>query len=382
MLNIWRAKLSRIHTKSFIKSKQELLTDFYEKFDRTGEPSGHLTTLLTNFHPPREASQQGKVFVIFAAQNSSVKAMISRRNIRVKVMQTLYSIETGELDIKAEQEVKMLQRHFDQSRQLFVYLLYFVSEVARYAEKSAVLRASKHLPTEEDLHVNTKLAGNEVMWKMIEDPSYQKAIKDDKPHLMIDKELVKKMYIQLVATPEYTTYINEQSRSRKEEKDIMMFVFQHILLPDEAFIYHIEELFTNWEDDCEMLDSLVTSYLQKPGSYSFQEMLGKEKWEYGKKLLETVLDKKEVTMGLIQPRLTNWDAERIATLDMILMQMGVCEFLYFETIPPKVTINEYIDLAKEYSTPQSGQFVNGILDSIHKDMLKEGTLNKVDFRKP
>lgn len=91
--------------------------------------------------------------------------------------------------------------------------------------------------------------------------------------------------------------------------------------------------------------------------------------------------KKALTLALIKPKLNNWDPERIATLDMILMEMGVCEFLYFQTIPPKVTINEYIDLAKEYSTPQSGQFVNGILDNIHKDMVKENTMNKVDFRK-
>lgn len=307
--------------------------------------------------------------------------MISRRNIRVKVMQTLYSIESMERDIKAEQEVKMLQRHFDQSRQLFVYLLFFISEVARYAEKAALLRASKHLPTEEDLHVNIKLAGNEVIWKMMEEESYQKALKEDKPQLLVDQELVKRGYLQLVETPEYSTYIQEQSRNKKGEKDILVFLFQQILLPDEAFTYHIEELFTNWDDDCEMIDILVTGYLQKPTGFNFQELLGKEKWEYGKKLLETVLTKKDVTLALIQPKLTNWDAERIATLDMILMQMGVCEFLYFETIPPKVTINEYIDLAKEYSTPQSGQFVNGILDSIHKDMLKNGTLNKVSFKK-
>ena len=80
--------------------------------------------------------------------------------------------------------------------------------------------------------------------------------------------------------------------------------------------------------------------------------------------------KKEYYLELIKPKLKNWDAERIASLDMILMQMGVCEFLYFETIPPKVTINEYIDLAKEYSTAQSGHFVNGILDNIHKELLR------------
>jgi N utilization substance protein B len=93
-----------------------------------------------------------------------------------------------------------------------------------------------------------------------------------------------------------------------------------------------------------------------------------------------VLEKKEATMELIRPKLKNWDADRIATLDMILMEMGVCEFLYFETIPPKVTINEYIDLAKEYSTNQSGQFVNGILDNIHKDLLKDERMHKVNFK--
>lgn len=307
--------------------------------------------------------------------------MISRRNIRVKVMQTLYSIDTLEHDIKPEQDIKMLQKHFDQSRQLFVYLLFFTSEVARYAEKSAVLRASKHLPTEEDLHVNTKLAGNDIIWKLLEDASFQKALKDDKLQLTVDKDLVKKMYLQLVATPEYDTYIGEQGREKKSEKDILLFLFHDILLPDESFIYHIEEHFTNWDDDCEMINMLVAGYLQKSSGYNFQELMGKEKWGYAKNLLETVLSKKDVTRALIQPKLTNWDAERIATLDMILMEMGVCEFLYFATIPPKVTINEYIDLAKEYSTPQSGQFINGILDSIHKDMVKNDTLNKVSFRK-
>ncbi|MEJ7738659.1 MAG: transcription antitermination factor NusB [Chitinophagaceae bacterium] len=307
--------------------------------------------------------------------------MISRRNIRVKVMQTLYSIETVEFDIKSGQEIKTLKKHFDQTRQLFVYIIYFITEVARYAETSAVKRASKHLPTEEDLHVNIKSAGNEIMWRILQDASYQKALKEDKPHLLLDKELVRKIYMQLVETPEYRQYIAVEGRDNKGEKEILTFIFNTLLLPNPDFIYHMEEIFTNWDDDCDMLNLLVLNYLQKPGSYNFQEMLSKDKWQYAKDLLETVLEKKALTLALIKPKLNNWDPERIATLDMILMEMGVCEFLYFQTIPPKVTINEYIDLAKEYSTPQSGQFVNGILDNIHKDMVKENTMNKVDFRK-
>jgi len=129
-----------------------------------------------------------------------------------------------------------------------------------------------------------------------------------------------------------------------------------------------------------MVSQLVMGYINKPQSLNFQEIISKDKWDFAKGLLETVLDKKEVLMELIKPKLKNWDAERIATLDMILMQMGVSEFLYFETIPPKVTINEYIDLAKDYSTPQSGQFVNGILDNIHKDLVKEEKMHKINFK--
>jgi N utilization substance protein B len=93
------------------------------------------------------------------------------------------------------------------------------------------------------------------------------------------------------------------------------------------------------------------------------------------------LEKEKHLEGFIIPKLKNWDPERIAALDMIIMKLGVAEFLYFETIPPKVTINEYIDIAKEYSTQQSGQFVNGILDNIHKELVLQNKLHKTDFKK-
>jgi N utilization substance protein B len=161
---------------------------------------------------------------------------------------------------------------------------------------------------------------------------------------------------------------------------MLEYIFASLLLPSEHFQAHIEEIFTNWDDDGEMISQIVMAYLAKPGSIAFQEVISKDKAEFARLLLQTVIEKKEVIMDLIRPRLKNWDADRIATLDMILMQMGVVEFLYFETIPPKVTINEYIDIAKEYSTPQSGQFVNGILDNIHKELVKEDKMHKVDFR--
>lgn len=306
--------------------------------------------------------------------------MISRRNIRVKVMQTLYTLEALEQSVKPGEPQRILQKHFDQSRQLLVYLIYFITEVARYAETDSRVRLSKHLPSEQDRNVNIKLAGNEYLWKILEDSSWQKALATDKPHLSGNKDLIKKLYQELAETDEYKKYIGLAGRDKRSEKEILEFIFTSLMLPNEEFETHIEELFTNWDDDVEMISQLLLSYIHKPQSFNFQEIVGQEKLDFARGLLQTVIDKKEVVMDMIKPKLKNWDPERIATLDMILMQMGVCEFLYFETIPPKVTINEYIDLAKDYSTPQSGQFVNGILDNIHKDLVKDDKMHKISFK--
>ena len=318
--------------------------------------------------------------IFAAAKESSLYEMISRRNIRVKVMQTLYTLEAQDQALKPGETSRILQKHFDQSRQLLSYLLYFIIEIARYAETDSRVRASKHLPSHEDLNVNIKLAGNEYLWKMLEDESLKKALETDKPHLQENKELIRKLYHELAATEEYQQYLRQQGREKKTERELLEFIFSTTMIANEGFLSHVEELFSNWDDDGEMISQIVMGYLAKPGSVTFQEIISKEKLEFARLLLLTVIDKKEVIMDLIRPKLKNWDPERIATLDMILMQMGVVEFLYFETIPPKVTINEYIDLAKDYSTPQSGQFVNGILDSIHKELVREDKMHKVDFR--
>ena len=304
--------------------------------------------------------------------------MISRRNIRVKVMQELYAQQSGETVEK--NAVANLQKQLEQTRQLFFYLLWFITEVARYAETDARIRASKNLPTEYDKNVNTKIAGNQLLWQILESESFKKESGTRKVEFSDTKEQVKKIYDALVASDKYQKYIRVNGRDKRSEKDILLFIFTDLMLPNEIFINHVEENFTNWDDDAEMMNQLIQNYLQKPGSYNIQQMIGEEKWKFAKDLLLTTREKSDYALELIKPKLKNWDFERIATLDMILMQMGVCEFLYFETIPPKVTINEYIDIAKEYSTQQSGQFVNGILDSIHKDLITQNKIHKVDFK--
>lgn len=297
-------------------------------------------------------------------------------------MQTIYTTATMEQELKPGTPQKLLDNHFHQTQALLIYLTYFLTELARYAETDAHQKASKHLPTEADLSVNIKLAGNELLWKMLEDPELIKRFAQEKPGLKMDKELLKKTYIKLAATPIYNEYTAAISRDKNQEKAILEFLLNDMMLANEDFISHIEENFSNWDDDGEMVVQLLAGYLTKPGSYDFSQMPGAEKAQFAKNLLSTVLEKNAVLEEMIVPKLKNWDPERIALLDMIMMKMGVAEFLFFETIPPKVTINEYIDLAKDYSTAQSGQFVNGILDNIHKDLVSQGKMRKVDYRKP
>lgn len=295
-------------------------------------------------------------------------------------MQTLYSIDSISNEIKTGEADQILSQKIKQTQQLFNYIAFFITQLAQYAEVDARQKASKHLPTEKDLNVSIKISGNEIVWKIIENKHFVSAVKDAKFASIIAEDLLKKIYNQLVTTEEYKEYIEEQSRNKKSEKKILEFIFNQLLLPNEEFIHHLEEYFINWDDDAEVMHTLITGYFSKPSENIFSGLLSQEKITFAKDLLLTVQEKQEYTLQLIKPKLNNWDADRIASLDLIILQMGICEFLYFETIPTKVTINEYIDLAKAYSTPQSGQFVNGLLDNIHKELMSENKIHKKAYK--
>jgi N utilization substance protein B len=294
-------------------------------------------------------------------------------------MQVLYQLESAATTTSID-AVKILENRLEQTPRLFTYLIYFLTQVARYAEKDANKKASRHLATAEDKNINTKLVGNTILWMALENHSYLQAISKYKFSFENTDELVKQIYEELISTERYRQYTQLQSRDIKNEKEVLVYIFSDLMLPNEDFIAHIEENFTNWDDDAEMLTVLMTNFFQKPAALNLQQMPDAEKKNFAKELLQTVINKKDYVTELIKVRLKNWDPERIAVLDMILMQMGVCEFLYFSTIPPKVTINEYIDLAKDYSTDQSGHFVNGILDGIHKDLIAQNKIYKTDFK--
>ena len=295
-------------------------------------------------------------------------------------MQTLYTLDSVSGQSNPGEPENILKNKIEQTRNLFTYLVYFSMEVARYSETDSRQKASKHLPTEGDLNINTKIAGNLILWKTIENKSFKEVCEAAHFDNIISQDLLKKIYNELTQTDIYKEYIETLSREKKSEKKILEFIFNQLLLPNEDFTSHIEELFINWDDDAEQMQTLVMNYLSKQDGVSFTDILSKEKWDFAKDLLRTVREKESHTLELIKPKLKNWDADRIAALDLIILQMGVCELLYFETIPTKVTINEYIDIAKAYSTIQSGQFINGLLDNIHKELSAENKIIKKTFK--
>lgn len=296
-------------------------------------------------------------------------------------MQCLYAAESESTASSEISSLKLLKSYLDQTAELFAFCIFSLTEIARYAETDAKLRSSKHLPTYEDLHVNIKIAGNSLLWKILETASFQTIIKQKHFAEKINQELIRKIYYSLVETELYKIYINEESRDKKSEKELLSFIFTDLMMANEEFTDFLEEHFLQWDDDAEMIYQMVLNYLSKPAAYEFNNVVGPEKTNYALTLLKTAIEKKDYTMEMIKPKLNNWDPDRIAALDMIMLRMGICEFLYFETIPTKVTINEYIDLAKSYSTQQSGQFINGILDSIHKELQAAGSIKKVEFKK-
>ncbi|MBW7914052.1 MAG: transcription antitermination factor NusB, partial [Taibaiella sp.] len=230
--------------------------------------------------------------------------------------------------------------------------------------------------TAEDLNVSTKIAGNEFLWNILDNETFTEKIKDKNISRYIDEDLVQKIYKKLAATPEYKEYIAERERNYKSEVAIVKFIFDNNIFDDEAVMEHFADELPGWEDDSDMVKILMDNFFKSSSKINFLKLISAEKNEYAHNLLHTTLEKEAYCTELIQPKLNNWDAERVALIDMLLLRMGVAELLYFPTIPTKVTINEFIEIAKMYSTPQSGQFVNGVLDNILKDLVKENKIHK------
>lgn len=310
--------------------------------------------------------------------------MISRRNIRVKVMQTLYSLHSmkeqsgKEIVAERKQGIALLNEKLSRSLDVFTTAIMYTLEVARYAEKDAHVRASKYVPSAEDLLVNTKIAGNEFLWQILGNETFIEKVKESGLEKYIDADWIKKLYAGLAKTEEYIAYIAAEERQPKTEKAMMQYIWQELILKNESLQEYFMDELPGYEDDREMVTMLMENFFRSPKNINFLSLISGEKKEYAHDLLKTVLEKENYVMELIKPRLVGWESDRIPVVDLLILQMGVCEFLYFPTIPTKVTINEYIEVSRIYSTPQSGQFVNGVLDNILKRLEKEGSIRKQD----
>ncbi len=306
--------------------------------------------------------------------------MISRRNIRVKVMQTLYTLASLSDGAQGNKEAaaRILNDKLDHVLDIFTVAVLYTLRIAQYAETDAQKRTDRYLKVVEDLNIDTSIAVNIFVTKMLANDSFNQKIKKDKLERFIDADWVKKIYHLLEKSEEYATYIAAKAHTPAEDKDIIRYIWEKQVLGNEGMLDHFMDELPGWEDDSELIIMLMQNFFNGNSKINFLNLLSGEKKEYAHDLLTAVIEKEAYCMELIEPKLKNWDKDRVALIDLLLLRMGVCELSYFPTIPTKVTINEYIDIAKQYSTPQSGQFVNGVLDNILKDLVKADKINKTD----
>ncbi len=200
----------------------------------------------------------------------------------------------------------------------------------------------------------------------------------------LDEDSIRQLYKKLVETEEYENYLaNGTEFNGEEDRAIITFLLDYIILEDDIFINNTEELFTNWMDDAEFVIEAVHEVIQKSKNElklhlekaSIKDKF-KELTQFGIDLFNETISNKKEHHKLIEPKLKNWETDRLAVIDVILIRMALSEFLYFPSIPVKVSINEYLDIAKEYSTPKSKDFINGVLDSLMRDMKSNDQFNK------
>ena len=267
---------------------------------------------------------------------------------------------------------------------MYIWMLSLLVEVTEYTGIDATERANKHLPTAEDLNPNLKLLNNTFAVVLKKNPDFISAVNKYKINWMSDPEFVKAIFNSLKVTPEYLAYLADESTSLEESKSIIKFVFRKIILKSHNIIQAFEDKFINWSVDKEVMQGMVAKTIKNFTSEDpFVNKLTpiSQDWEEDSKFVEdlfiyTLRNDKEY-QAYIADRTKNWESERIALMDTILMKMAICELLNFPSIPVKVTINEYLDLSKDYSTPKSNSFINGILDKIMGDLKRNNSIKKL-----
>jgi len=304
--------------------------------------------------------------------------MLSRRSVRVKVMQLLYAQDRDSL-LKDKEIINAYHDEVNRSYELFLFNLYIIMRVANCSTIDGTKRKSKHLPNEVDKIFTNKLFTNEIVSGISDNKILIKKFGDLKFESKVNDDYITKIYDEFAKKDEYLDFLkNEYDRTQVIELLLELYRFCR---QDEYFNEMIEDSYYNWLDDKSLAVGSVKKFLKalpSDGHELVDSFVPDEETtiEFGLNLLKTVMKNKEANMQVIIPVLENWDHERLAIIDTIFLRMALSELLDFSTIPSKVTLNEYVELAKQYSTIKSKEFINGILDKLMKDLQEKGELNK------
>ena len=309
--------------------------------------------------------------------------MISRRQLRIKTLQSLYAYyKTGRDDMGRSE--KELHFNIEKAYELYHYLLLLVIDVILYAESRIELARNKRIPTHEDLHPNTRFINNRLVDQLRNNEQLLRYVDTHKLNWSNYPELIKEIYTKLTEIEEYAAYMAAEESGYAEDKKMISLVYTHVIFPSELLSSVMEEQSIYWNDDLEFITNMIVKTFKK-----FKEGDGSEKSlmdlykndedvDYVVRLYRQTIIHREEYVEYIKQNTRNWDLERIAFMDILIMQMAIAELIGFSSIPVKVTLNEYLEISKFYSTSKSNVFINGVLDKVvfqlknEKKIVKKG----------
>ena len=286
--------------------------------------------------------------------------MINRRHIRIKVMQSVYAMLHSE-NTDVVKEEKFLKHSIKKMLDLYVLYLQLLVEVKNLAQQKLEISKKKFLATREDLAPNTKFIENAAIKILSESSVIKKYTKEHAlDHWKKDDEYVKIIWDNLAKSRLFDTYLKTKESSFKSDRNFIVDFFKEIIAPNEKLFEYFGDTTISWIDDLPFVNTWIVKTLHKlnPVSPFFIGSLYKDKddEEFVSAIFrKTILNHKKYEKD-IERKTPNWESDRIADIDMILIKMGICEFLNFPSIPTKVTINEYIEISKDYSTKKSSYF--------------------------
>ena len=307
--------------------------------------------------------------------------MISRRILRIKVLQTIYSYyQNGGTDIaKFEKE---LQYSIGRSYDLYFFLMQLAIDICDYAQDRIETNKQKLLATQSDLNPNTRFANNKLIQQFRENADLQKHIAASKLTWKKNPELIKRLFNDLVQSDEYQQYMQAEKCTYENDKEIVAHLFEQTVCECDLFFQTLEEMSIYWTDSAEFIIGMVLRTIERykigyGGNYALMPMYkNEEDGTFAIKLFDSAVASCDSYRKLINDCTTNWDIERIAFIDILILQTATAEIEQFPEIPLKVTFNEYIELAKNYSTSKSSTFINGVLDKIVQVLRQEKRIMK------